>query len=384
MKITDIITEAEAKKRTPKPKKSSGAVRYNSEVGLMAGFMRVDAQAFNPAQPEASMPAELLQDPDAVFKDIKKLLAPEFDPTIFTKWHALGTKYGYAMHGKLVNSSRRVTAFGWAGGSNKSESGPSDVEFIGSDVAGVSVKEEGGITLANLTPTSVGLGTEHGEDVFGKFANSEFISMKRNIFSTVLQLAQQQPDQPIAALDPKYSVTFISESGLFKCIGKKKTIEVSADEILKSIGTNAAWQRPFGDWFQANFMEYRHFSDPLFNKISTIFTNIIEESLKDSSKLKTILQFSKIPYFYATPRALYYIPSYDEVDDIEVKGIRYAAPDGTGQLFKALIGRKDALPHAVAEMDIYIRYANGMFQTNPTVRVQSLKNPQYIAWEKLV
>jgi hypothetical protein len=383
MKITELLNEAEKPKKAPAARKGSGGVRYNSEVGLLAGFMRLDAEKFNPSQPEKTMPAQLLEDPKAVYTDIANLLAPVFDEKLFNKWYDLGQTYGQAMHEKLTKGKRRVERFGWAGGANQSESGPSDVEFIGSDVAGVSVKESGGITLANLTTASVGLDTEYGQDVFSKYAVEDYLTMKRNIFTEVMNLAQSQPDVPVSSGDPKYTVTYMSATDTYKCVGKS-TVDLSADDILSKLGTNAGWQRPFGNWFVANFSEYRHYSDPLFHKISSIFVETIAETLKDSSKLRKMLQFSKVPYFYATPKHLYYVPSYDEVDDLEVKDVTYADPDGTAQLFKIQIGRKDALDDATAELDFYIRYGNGMFETNPTVRVQSLKNPQFIAWEQLV
>ena len=35
------------------------------------------------------------------------------------------------------------------------------------------------------------------------------------------------------------------------------------------------------------------------------------------------------------------------------------------------------------ELPVYEGGANGMFETNPTVRVQSLKNPQHLGWDEL-
>jgi hypothetical protein len=55
--------------------------------------------------------------------------------------------------------------------------------------------------------------------------------------------------------------------------------------------------------------------------------------------------------------------------------------EGTSQKFQAEVGRPDSVENA--KILIYIRYANGMFETNPTVRVQDLKDPQFLGWEKL-
>ena len=75
------------------------------------------------------------------------------------------------------------------------------------------------------------------------------------------------------------------------------------------------------------------------------------------------------------------MPSIEQAQDIELKSIQYGDADGTGQLFLANIGRAGSDEYAT--VDIYMRYANGMFAANPTIRVQSLKNPQYISWELL-
>jgi hypothetical protein len=125
----------------------------------------------------------------------------------------------------------------------------------------------------------------------------------------------------------------------------------------------------------------KDYATPLYSKLAKVFELTIENHLKQSGNLAGMMRFAKQPYFYASSNALYYVPSIDEVNDLEVRGLKYAAPDGTAQLFAALIGRPGSTENA--ELDIYIRYANGMFETNPTVRIQNLKNPQFISWEKL-
>ena len=49
--------------------------------------------------------------------------------------------------------------------------------------------------------------------------------------------------------------------------------------------------------------------------------------------------------------------------------------------FIAEIGMKDSQENA--QVEIHVRYANGIFETNPTARVQSLKNAQFLSWEEL-
>ena len=360
--------------------KSSG-IRYNSEVGMLAGFMGVDVSTFDPKNPERTMDPDMLHEPERVYKDIKNLLAPNYDPVVFAKWASIGIRYQAAMIDPINMTDTTVTAYGWAGGSNKSDAGAVDISFIGCSITGVSIKAEGGITLANLTPKSLGLETERGIDTFSKYATIEFNDMKQAIFADVLDEAEAQPDQAIAPKDIAYSITYLPLTNTFKCTGKQ-TVNWSREKILASITTGAKWQRVFGDWFQANWATKKGYAKPLFSKIAVEFERIIEKHLRESGKLSSMLRFAEDPYFYASSTGLYLVPAIDTVDDLIIKRLRYGAPDGTSQLFIAEIGRPDS--DNVAELDIYMRYANGMFACYPTARVQNLRNPEYIAWEKLV
>ena len=92
---------------------------------------------------------------------------------------------------------------------------------------------------------------------------------------------------------------------------------------------------------------------PLVKTISKSFKEIMGKELSDSDVLKKLLQFEDKPYYYATPKKLYYVPSAKEAGDLELKGVNYANPDGTSQLFKAKIGNVNSDDGAI--IDIYIR-----------------------------
>jgi hypothetical protein len=200
-----------------------------------------------------------------------------------------------------------------------------------------------------------------------------------------MNLAKSQPGVPVTGKDPEYSVTYMPETNTFQCIGKAsdkmKTINWPASKILSSVETNSAWQRPFGDWFQANWSTKKSLATPLFKEVARVYGAIISNHLKNSEHLMHILRFGNKPYYYCTPKKLYYVPSVSEALQLELKGMQYGEADGTSQLFLANIGRVGSDDYAT--VDIYMRYANGMFSSNPTVRVQSLRNPQYISWEDL-
>jgi hypothetical protein len=350
----------------------SNPVRYNSEVGILFSF--VGAGEFDPMNPEKSIASDQLINPTQVYKDIKNLLGKNYDERIFNNWVDVGHTYKSNILDKV---GQLPTRFGWSGGLNVA-GGVTDITFENSQVAGISVKAEGGITLSNLTPKSVGIEVERGIDVFSKTAKKEYDQMKQSIVTDVLVLAKSSPDTIISPLDPKYSITYISSTDTFRCTGKK-SIDWTQEKILTSLEKNAEWQRVFGDWFQANWRTKKSYAAPLFQKVAKIFEVKIENHLQESSKLAALLRFGSVPYFYATPKQLFYIPSHETISQLEIKGLKYSEPDGTSQRFFAQIGVVGSEQYA--ELDIYVRYANGMFEKNPTVRIQSLKNPQYISWE---
>lgn len=358
----------------------SDAIRYSSEVGMLAGFIGVEPGTFDPNQPEKTLKEQYLKDPEIVYRDIKKLLAPNFDSVAFDQWIELGKRYQSIMAAKMNETGSKASAYGWAGGSNKSDIGPVDIEFAGSNITGVSIKAEGGITLANLTPTSVGLSAERGNDIFYQYAMKEFVDMKQKIFREVMAEAKRLGGQPFSPIKPKYNIVYNPEKDTYICTGKNR-FEGTAQQILAAAPQNSGWQRVFGDWLQANWATKKDLATPLYTKIARIFELAIEASLKSNSQLTKVLRFEKNPYFYATAKNLYFVPDVSTVSDLTLRGIKYAQPNGTAQRFIIQVSRPDSKKSA--ELDVYIRYANGMFETNPTVRVQSLKNPEYIGWEKL-
>lgn len=380
MRFYEFIKENEVLQEGGK----SDGTRYNTEIGLMLGFLGLPAEGFDPYNPEIAFEpvADFIADPDKFYKEVKKFLAPNYDPAVFAKWVGKGQAYISIIKDKMASAGDTVPdQLGWSGGSNINEEGAADIIFFGSDNQGASVKAETGITLANLTPRALGLEADYGSDLFYQFANQEYTDMKAAIFTDVMNEAEAQPDQPLAPITPKYSITYDSNLGKFRCQGKKTHLG-TREEIMASMIKNSSWQRVFGDWFQANWQTKKAYAKPLFAKLAEVFEQKIEEKLQDSASLHRVLRMSKRPYFYSSLNNLYYVPSVAEASDLMVKGLKYAEPDGTGQLFHALIGRPDSEKNA--QIGIYIRYANGMFEANPTVRIQSLKNPEYISWEKLV
>jgi hypothetical protein len=353
----------------------SGGIRYNSEVGLLYGL--VGHGKFDPRNPEKSIPAGILINPEQTYKDIKSLLVPNFDQATFDAWAGKGSMVREKV---VAKQGPAPTKLGWAGGQNIA-AGVTDIEFESGATAGISVKAEGGITLANLTPAALGILTDRGVDVFAMHAGTEYQDMKEKVFTDVLNAAQSTPDVPLIPID-RYGITYDSKTKKY-IINLKgdKNISMTGQDIMGAITKNSQWQRVFGDWFQANWATKKAYATPMYSKIAKVFEVTIEQTLNKAGKLSSILRFGDKPYYYLSAKGFYYVPAQDEVADLKLKGLKYAQPDGTSQRFIAVIGRPDSEDNA--ELDIYVRYANGMFESNPTVRVQSLKNPQFIGWELL-
>jgi len=361
---------------------ASGGARYNSEIAMLLALTGGKHKNFNPLKPEKHIPADRLVDAPAVYENIKRFLPENYNLTKFTTWYDIGLTYVETIKNKLDDMP---TKFTWAAGTNKAEDA-ADIGFVGSSVAGISIKDEGGITLANLSPGALGL--EGGGDVIARQAQAEFDHFKSVVFNSVLDLAEQAPNKLLSwHKKASYHITYVPKAKKFVIVGKGgqklKTVDYTRAEILSKIKTNDDWQRPFGDWCVANFGDptVQAAAKPLITKVSSDFEKMIEKALISSDKLSNMLRFSKKPYFYATMRGMYFVPSVSTVKDLKLKRVYFAKPDGWTLKFIAEIGRPDSEENA--KVEIHIRYANGMFACNPTARIQDLQDPQFISWEKL-
>jgi len=391
---------------------------------------------------------QLLEDSATTFRDIIKFLAPVYNVKVFTQFYGLGRTYKEKIVQELAALNEpAISAISWSGGSNINPDGAADIIFAGHPtVHGVSIKDKSGITLKNLTPKAVGLSTDdplEDPDVFARYALDEWTALKSYAVEQVLTVAESQPGQPYFPIKPKYQIVYHSQplavaatpkkkvkpspgvankhatlavskqpmgqepaepleldeptdinpaplkesaTGYFEfSFGDPKTSKFTRDQITGAISKNATWQRVFGDFVQANWKtdaNLRQLGDKLFSSISEIFVNRIRTSLETNTNLHKILAMGKLGYFYATPDALWYVPSTDTLDDLKLKDLIYGAPDGTAQKFIAKVGFEGGKQDA--QILVYIRYANGMFDTNPTVRAQDLKNPDGLTWTKLI
>ena len=363
----------------------SAGVRFNTEIGtLLALAGKGDPTTFDPANPETHFNMALLANPDFIFSEIKKYLPKKYNPELLMKFYNRTKDEAFPAAIKKMKEMKvkKPTLFGWAGGKNKSDDGPSDVSFEGHPFGGFSIKDSGGITLANLTPKHLGLRTVYGEDLFYTHAGQEFMAFKMAAIKGTIKIASATPGKMYAPIKEKYSITYNAETNLYDITeGSEITSQTETDLLSENMRKNQTWHRVFGDHVNANKSDYKAYYQTLGKKLASLFEETMEDFLSKENRITTILQFTALPYFYLTPKSMYYIPKFDDLDDLVIKKIKFSEPDGVSLRFITLIGHPDSDKNAV--MDIYIRYRNGLFSTNPTAAIQSLKNPENIYWEPL-
>ena len=410
----------------------SKGTQFNSEVGLLASMCGVDPATFDPSNPAPSFANSPYIVGEQTLANIQSQ-AKNYKPAVFAKWVKT---VGPVITKKVLAELERLeypapTELAWVAGQNQSS--VADVKFVNHPIDGISVKEKGAPTLANLTVQSLGLdiGPEGDPDVFRHFAKAEWDAVKNYVFAKVIELAKAQPGKPFAPGKDKYSITYMAgdipadanrlrvpkpppkektpvapvaqppvtqtpdttsddqlsestqDSGYFVIKFGDKSVNEPAARIIQDLPKNAQWQRVFGDYFQAYWSkdtELLRLGKILFSKIGLDFVNKIKAGLADQTRLFNVVKMGELSYFYGTPGATYYVPSTKNNKGLKLSNLEYSSPKGTNQNFDATIGYENEPP---AFVKIYIRYANGIFQTNPTVRVQKLTNPQGLGWVKL-
>ncbi len=424
-----VLTEGGDSKKT----------QFNSEVGLLAAMCGVDPDTFDPENPETSFANSPYTVGEDTLNNIKRG-SESFNEAKFKKWAG---PVGQKITSVILDQLEKLgyvppTELSWVGGQNLSS--VADVKFVNHPLDGISIKEAGAPTLSNLTAKALGLAGED-PDVFRAHAKAEWDDVKTHCFESVLEKAMAQPGKPFYPTKPKYSITYIEgempvvadkskksqpqvqpppvqqpvstepavpqqpvaqatspttpanpdvstlkenvSQGYFEIEFAGKKVQKTQETIMSEMFLNKDWQRVFGDYFQSYWnrdQELKRLGTVLFTKIGSDFVNKIKSGLADQMNLHSVVKIGDKSYFYATPKDVFYVPSVSSKKGLKLIDLQYTNPKGTNQNFLATIGYEDEEPASVA---IYIRYANGIFQANPTVRVQSLKNPQGLGWIKL-
>lgn len=368
-------------------------IRYNSEIGVLVAFAGITAGDSDPTKKafDNGNYDSALGDPESVHSHVNKfLIKGVYSTSEFKRWIGIGKEMYRRVNADVTKIGRdgMPTQFGWVGGSN---AGPvADIEFIDNRLSGISLKAESGITLSNMSPKHLGLVGERNVDIVQFYTKTQgninaFVNLKKRCMIAVMKQAIAEPGEPKTYKSSGRSIVFNKETSDFNIIGKsgKEYNNWTAKDILAGSDKNADWQRVFGDWFQENFHgsdgEVKKLMTPVATAVSNSFTKTIQKHLANDENLKSVLQIEDIPYYYANDKKLYFVPEF-KPGSLEAKSVTYMDADGTGQKWKLTVGHISAKPEDCATVEIYIRWRNGMFESNATASAQNLENATGMAW----
>jgi len=377
----------------------STAKRFFSELGALAAWAGTgESPSFDPQNPEQWLDASKLENPEKVFDDIRRFLTPaiELDNALGSKGkNTFGLKgyYDASKHSKdliLKDMADRgiepPTKFGWVGGENISSVGatPSDVEFIDNEIAGVSIKDDGGVGVANLGAGE--LEFDGKGDLFIILAREQILELKRTVMTDLLDVVQQQGHYE-AEGKPYYNMSWHPDHNVIQIIAKgKKDIAGTPDQLLSTgfLEKSNEYQRCLGDYFLKNSKKYSELSNAVLTETSVKIRDAIETKIiSNAAKLAKLGGFGSSPYYYqlAKPFKVAYVPDFNTANDIEIVDITSPTRFSSGLKYKMALRRRGI--EGFATVEVHIRYAQGVFGSSPTFRVQSLKGHQYLYWELL-
>ena len=370
----------------------SGGERYNTELACLMAYTGKfpDIKGFDPKaqgfKPEVWFDRTKLQNPEVTYREILKFLPQNYDPKIFNRFYVICQK----SKPTVLSYAKGPFKLDWVGGANISDN-PADVEFTHFSYHGLSIKGDSGITLANISPTKIGLEEKVG-DVVKYYADKThkglYDEWKKAVATSALRRAKAMAGRTYSP-DPKspyYNLTYDQKANNYLLGSKGGVSKVFTEsEFYAVLGTNPEWQSVLGAHLTANKHEFKTVMTKVFKATAEGMAPAITKALADTAKVETMLNFAKKAYFYQTPKYLYLVPSkYDFTKTpLEVKGVTYDITEdrASGIMLKVNIGLKGSSEFAT--IDLWIRYANRVFGSNATARVQSLTNPENIAWKKV-
>ena len=376
-------------------------VRYTSEIGsllAMPKVLKVPIEQLDMSQPiETWINLKAISsEPKKLENDIKRLVLPVINektmPQVIGWYNKIKNEYLPIIQKEM---GKLPIKYGWAAGSNVSVDGsPVDVEFSESDFGGISIKDKGGITLFSTSPKTFGIEAPKGTDNVKSLAPAEYTSWMSNSMKAVLSQAKQTKG-PLSFGDTRYYVEYNPKNNTFTLQGKGagKLVKVenqTANDILKNAGLNLDQHRVFGDWYvKQGVRQDNDFMTPLRKKVTSEIVGRVENALNDPKLVKQLVRIGPKSYFYATPQSLYLVPKGEAVGDL-VARLDQAKEGRKASSFLFIISmyakpEGDEKPNPnPAKAELFFRWRNGLFASNVTVAIQSLKTPEAIFWQKLV
>ena len=398
----------------------SDAKRYLSEVGAfigMPGVLKAPIDEVDLNNIGEAINEDKVMNLSKIQEDIKKHVGVHIgsNPDGLKAWYTwTQTKLLPKMFNRLKEVQvEEPSRYGWIAGDNVTL-GPVDVVFDNHPYGGISIKAEGGITLKSPGMADFGLTGEKGDKIAG-LASAEYKQWMESCMKAVIALAKQStsaeksqqqmgdnnppeqtpmPQQGKRLFFGKKDRDFIQynpANNTFNLQGKGQKIgpllqNISEQDILANAGLNLPQHRVFGDWYVAFGAKAQDpYMMPFKQAVMGQVERIMESVLQDQTKVKGLLQMGVKPYFYAEPKGIYEVPTADGVGELisTVKPLT-AKRQETGINFNAFFSKPENKDTKnFASVEVRFRWRNGLFASNSTIAVQSLKNAEALGWKKL-
>lgn len=392
MKISELLNETiltEGGDATSK--------RFFSELGALAAWAgKGNNPTFDPSKPEDWLDASKIQNPNEVFDDIRRFLTgaqAKYDATTKKTHLDVAGYYNLSKKAKdliladmAAKGLKAPTKFGWVGGENALSVGatPSDVNFVDNDIAGVSIKDDGGLGVGNLGAGE--LEFEGSGDLFARLSPRELCDLKSSVMIDLLAELKNVGSMS-AGSQNNYVMTWNEETGKIQIdVPEGKTIAGTPDQLTNwgFLVKSNDYQRVLGSYFLKNKAKYKKQTDALLMATSDKIKEAIEKKvIPNAAKLAKLGGFGSQPYYYqlAKPFKVAYVPDKDTANDIEV--IKITPPSAMSGGIKYLIALRRRGIEGFATVEVHIRYAQGIFASSPSFRIQTLKGHENLYWEIL-
>ncbi len=371
---------------------SSSSTRYNTELASLLTFTnkRKNLLGFDPTssgfKAEDWFDSTKIYNSEKVIGDINKFLPKNYSEKLFHTYYDHSIKFK-----KLITKNCKTTPqkFGWVAGLNVSTT-PTDVEFIGADSDGISIKNSSTLALSNLSPKAIGISMERGVDAIRYYSSIDgddsFHKWKLAVIKSALKVAKNIGEYTPNPKAKNYKIIYNGDD-LYTMFysGGEKTMTyrqlVSDDTIIK----NEKYQAVFGTHLKMNSKEFTKLTHNVYESVGEHILPIIQNNLSENTQVSKILNMGTLPYFYQTHKDIYYVPSITEFGEepLVLKKITANSKGKTsGVMLRLEIGTSKKSSE-VATVDIWLRYTTRVFGSNSTISVQGLKNPQNLLWRKL-
>jgi len=378
---------------------NTDAKRMFSEIGALAAW------AGNGKTPDFRKPCEQWLDPkklkdsktvfDAVNSELKRAWAidDKTDPNKKTylpidQYYANSVQDKQRILADMANQGFATpTQFSWVGwiGGDKSSS-QSDIIFVGNpDVAGISVKDDGGLGVANLGAGE--LEFEGSGDLFTNLAGPEMLALKTKVMKDLQAEVKSAGQYEVS--NGKYVMSWHPEANKFQIqTAGEKPIAGTPQQLLSPefLSTTKQWHRTLGRYFVENQAKYTKETNAIVMAISDIIEDAIEQKIiPNATKLAKLGGFGSRPYYYQLTGKkgdfIAYVPDLKTAKDIEVIGIVPSGVFDTGIKYIIKLRRPGATGFATVEAKI--RYDLGAFSRNAVFKITNLKGKENLYWSPI-